>query len=196
MVSCHRTRSRALIACYVFSNTRLWPVIYKICNKTIQDNTIIWFQITFNTKFYIIFYPQGATYINLNFLILLDLCGLCGESIETILHLFTECPKVNALWENLKQWLFIKIHIQTETSNILKLFGYLIQDQNFCPLNCILLIARKYIFWCSQKKTDPKIELLKTKIKMKYIEQEHFSRITFSEPDFSKKWNRWKDVFY
>ena len=24
-------------------NTRLWPVIYKICNKIIQDNTIVWF---------------------------------------------------------------------------------------------------------------------------------------------------------
>ena len=43
-------------------------------------------------------------------------------------------------------------------------------------LDTDFLIARTYIFWCSQKKTDPKIGLRKIEIKMKYIEQEHLSR--------------------
>ena len=170
-------------------NTRLWPVIYIICNKIIQDDTIIWFQ-------YKILYNILSTRSYLYKLKHLDsdLCGLCRESVETILHLFTECPKANALWENVRQWLFSKIHIQIEIRNTLKIFGYLIQDQNFCPLNFILLIARKYIFWCSQKKTDPEPDLLKTEIKMKYIKQEHLSRIMFSESEFSKKWKGWKHV--
>ena len=66
---------------------------------------------------------------------------------------------------NVRQCLFIKNYIQIETSNKLKSCGYLIQDQKFCPLNFILVIARKYIFWCSQNRTDPKIDLFKTEIK-------------------------------
>ena len=60
-------------------NTRLWPVIYKICNKIIQDNTIVWFQ-------YKILYNILSTRRYSYKLKLLDsdLSGLCGESIETI----------------------------------------------------------------------------------------------------------------
>ena len=45
---------------------------------------------------------------------------------------------------------------------------------------------KKSIFWCSRKRTDPKIDLTRTEIKIKYIEQENLSIIKFSEPDFSE----------
>ena len=111
-------------------NSKVWPIIYKICSKTTQDNTMIWFQykILYNIL------PTRNYLYNLK-LADSDLCGFCNTRTETILHLFTECPIVNTLWENMRQWVSNKIHIQIDLSKIVKVFGYLIQDQNFRPIN-------------------------------------------------------------
>ena len=127
-----------------------------------------------------------------------DLCGFCNTRTETILHLFTECPIVNTLWENMRQWVSNKTHIQIELSKIVKVFGYLIQDQNFWPINFIILTTRKYIFWCSQKKKNPELGVLKKEIKNAYHEQLYVSKVNFSEEIFNKKWNiwnNWKSIF-
>ena len=154
------------------------------------DNTTIWFQykILYNIL------PTRNYLYNLK-IVDSDLCGLCGLRIETIIHLFTECPIVNVLWDNMRQWVSNKTHIYIKISKIEKLFGYLIQNQHFWQINFILLITRKYIFRCSQKKTKPDMDMLKKEIKNAYDDQVYLSRVNFSESIFDKKWNKWKDIF-
>ena len=54
-----------------------------------------------------------------------------------------------------------------------KLFGYLVQDQNFLPMNFILLLTREYIFWCAKKKLLPKMDHLKIILNRRYYEQKY-----------------------
>ena len=53
------------------------------------------------------------------------------------------------------------LNYQLHMTQITKIFGYCIQDQNFKPVNFILLISRKYIFWCAQNKFIPNFLQLK-----------------------------------
>ena len=34
---------------------------------------------------------------------------------------------------------------------ILKILGYIVNNENFWPLNMVLMTTRKYTFWCSRK---------------------------------------------
>ena len=56
------------------------------------------------------------------------------------------------LWDNIQQWTNNnKLGINLVLINLIKIHGYLINDQNFWPLNLILMITRKYIFWSAKK---------------------------------------------
>ena len=71
--------------------------------------------------------------------------GICGNSVETIQHLFTQCSIVQTLWSSILKWIREKINQNYVLSEINKLFGYLVRDQNFLSMNFILLITREYI---------------------------------------------------
>ena len=60
-----------------------------------------------------------------------DLCRLCRKCKETSLHLFSECNKVNDLWQNVQNWINSKIKIQITLDDTIKILCYHIQDENF-----------------------------------------------------------------
>ena len=64
---------------------------------------------------------------------------------------YANCREVTQLWNNIQQWVNNKLGINLVLTNLMKLHGYIITDQNFWPLNLILMITRKYIFWCTKK---------------------------------------------
>ena len=83
-------------------NNEIWQNIFKTCMKSV----IVWFQykIIFsllNTKEYL--YKIKISNSNL--------CRLCGEYPETILHLFAQCIEVPDLWQNLNRWIRNKLFI-------------------------------------------------------------------------------------
>lgn len=39
-----------------------------------------------------------------------DLCAFCGDSEETLEHLFFLCPVVQCFWSNIYNWLSLKIY--------------------------------------------------------------------------------------
>ena len=74
-------------------NTRLhndfWKIAYKICFKTILDNSYIWFQYRIlhwilETKYYLHKLKLSESF----------LCGICGQQQESIYQLFSGCEKV------------------------------------------------------------------------------------------------------
>ena len=73
-------------------NDEIWQNIFKACMKSIIDNDFDWFQykILFNilnTNEYLYKIKMSNS----------NLCRLCGEYLETILHLFTQCKEVQDL---------------------------------------------------------------------------------------------------
>ena len=74
-------------------------------------------------------------------------CGICGNSVETIQHLFTQCSIVQTLWSSNLKWIREKINQNYVLSEINKLFGYLVRDQNFLSMNKTIhiLVCKKEI---------------------------------------------------
>ena len=169
-------------------NDKIWHTIYSICFRTIYDNSVIWFQ------YKILFGILGTK----DFLFKMKIvdsnqCRLCGENAETIQHLFSQCEIVEHLWTDIKQWIKRKVNYRLHMTQITKIFGYFIQDQNFKPVNFILLISRKYIFWCAQNKFIPSFLKLKKLIQQRYCEQQYLAKLSSSD-EFDREMTTWKDL--
>ena len=145
-----------------------WRLIYKICFKTIFDNSYIWFQ------FRILHKILGTN----DYLYKLNIqnssnCGICGLEPETDTHLFMMCEKVLELWTNIKTWIKRKLFICIDIPQYCLILGYLEMDENFWPLNFVLLITRYYIFNCSRNQSRLDIFSLQKIVKEKYFEQKN-----------------------
>ena len=176
-----------------YSNNELtdkWLMIYKVCFKTVEDNELIWFQ-------YRILYKILGTkeYLKRTKLSLESECNLCKDGIQDVKHLFVECPAVAQLWENLGKWIHNKLGLFFTIDETMRLFGYLKYDSHFWPLNFLLLITRKYIFWCTTKQYPPDIYFLQKELKRKYIEQELLHKTKSKSFAFQKKWALWDNIF-
>ena len=77
----------------------------------------------------------------------------------------------------------------------MKLSGYLERNRNLFPLNFIILITKKYIYWCA--KTDFKINIyfLQKEVELAFIEQKMLSKINSLETNFLNKWQLWLNLF-
>ena len=127
-------------------NEQTWKLVFKACCKSVLDNSIIWLQ-------YKILFDILPTRDYLYKLKLTDnnLCVFCHCSPETIIHLFCECNKVQDLWSNIKQWIFMKTGITINFSKSIKLLGFHEMDHKYWPLNLVILLTKKYIFSCARK---------------------------------------------
>ena len=122
-------------------------------------------------------------------------CGLCKPSVESIDHLFSKCEKANILWENVKIWIQNKFAINFNITDSMKILGYLTYDKNFWPLNLILLVTRKYLYWCSRNDFKINIYYLQKEMKKMFIEQKCLNEIKYQNREFSKKWAVWQNLF-
>ena len=150
----------------------LWNIIYKTCFKSINENVYKWFQFKITRKII-----ATKNYLKTIKVKNCELCGLCRECKETSLHLFSECNKVNDLWQNVQNWINSKIKIQIILDDTMKILCYHIQDEIFWPLNFILLITRYYIFTCIKQNSTLNIYYLQKLIKTKFEEQEMLSKV-------------------
>ena len=154
------------------------------------DNSAMWFQ-------YKLIYNILATWSYLFNLKITDsnTCVIYGSSVETIQHLFTQCSNVQTLWSSVLEWIKEKVNQNYVLGEVNKLFAYLVQDQNFLPMNFILLLPREYIFWCAKKKLLPKMDHLKIILNRRYYEQKYISIINSKENSFEESWSLWKPLF-
>ena len=167
-----------------------WKVIYKICNYSVIDNNVIWLQ-------YRILYGILGTreYLNKLKISRTSICVLCNQHDEDIDHLLYKCKEVKQLWNNVQQWIKNKLAINLEFTTLMKTLGYLETDNNFWPINLILMSTRKYIFWCSKNAKKPNMFYLQKEIKKIYYEQRILSILNCKPETFNKRWFFWKNIF-
>ena len=53
-----------------------------------------------------------------------NLCSICKQEPETILHLFVDCDKVKEFWQYLQMWLLQNINIRINIDTKYILFSY------------------------------------------------------------------------
>ena len=167
-----------------------WNTYYKVCFQSIKDNSFTWLQ------YRILHRILGTNnYLYKTKIANTNLCRLCGNENESILHLFVECPKVKELWKNILTWFQYKVSITVELNINTKILGYHIRDENFWPLNFILLIAKHYIFYCARNNESLNIFCLQQLTKGKFEEQEALARLNCQLQLFLEKWSFWICLF-
>ena len=143
--------------------TNYWPIVYKICFRCVQDNNLSWFQ------YRILFKILGTKdYLKKIKITEADKCGLCKKSEESIFHLLSLCDQANLIWDGIRQWIKNKIGFDLGFNHTMKIIGYLNMDKHFWPLNLVLLVARKYLYWCSKNNFSVNIFYLQREIKSQY----------------------------
>ena len=87
--------------------------------------------------------------------------------------MFSKCEKANVLWDNVKTWIQNKLPINFNITDSMKILGHLTYDKNFWPLNLILLVTRKYLYWCSSNDFKVNIYYLQKEMKI-FIEHIYY----------------------
>ena len=79
-----------------------------------------------------------------------NVCRLCNENEETLVHLFTLCNPVKKFGEDLTRRIKTDINRDLIFSSKDIILGY--QEKQMWPANILLVIMKKYIFVASGKK--------------------------------------------
>ena len=98
------------------------------------------------------------------------------------------------LWNKLSIWINEKSRITVDFNTEMVILGYLEMDENYIPLNIIILITKSYIFWSSRNKIQPNIHTLQVRIKNTYIDKKIIHMKKGKENNFLNKWNYWSNL--
>ena len=120
------------------------------------------------------------------------LCRLCETNIETIQHLFVDCPKMIEFWNNINIWLStraqINLGILFQTSPESIIFGFDNLGVNSKSLNVLLLVGKHYIFNCARKQKRLNINEFQEKLYNVFHSQECIAKLNFKEDSFYNTW--------
>ena len=122
-------------------------------------------------------------------------CSFCHEELETISHLFIECPIVMQFWSELR----IKVHNVLQIDLNISPEYVILGTQGTCnlstPVNTIYLAAKMYIFKTSRKKRLLSVNNFYTYLDKIYQEQEFISKLDFKQEGFRKAWGNFYNLF-
>ncbi len=174
----------------LFIDPITWRQIFKTCFKVAQNTRLIWLQ--YRVLYRILGVKTYLCKLNIDNS---DTCRLCSLEPETLVHLFAQCTKSRAFFENIKNWIQSKINITVDISTNNTILGYLNSDTNFIPINLILMVSKCYIFYCAATNKNLNFEILKRKIKNTFVDEQTIAQINGQREKFDKIWNRWKPIF-
>ena len=166
-----------------------WNSAFAACFKTTKDTTLQWFQYRLLHRIL----PVGY-YLKMIKVKTTDLCSLCKQGVESIVHICFECVKAQQIWNDLSNMIF---NITTITVNFnLKsvLFGEKPYSCNQ-PVNMIILATKHYMYICSKKEQTPNFNELVHILHHKYEVEKLVAYKNFSCHKFDKHWGRWKNFF-
>ena len=169
---------------------RVWGFIFKACFKSVVDNQIVWFQYKIinnilNTNQYLHRIKLRSD----------NICSLCQVSPEDILHMFVQCSEVRVLWNNIENWIKMKLNITLKMDTTMKTIGYCNYDEHFWPLNFVLILSRFYIYQISKKKSTLNIFSLQNIIKERFHQEKYLAQLSGNGNLFQKRWEIWQHLF-
>ena len=167
-----------------------WKIIYRICFKSVTDNEFKWFQYKIINNILATKYYLHKVKLSEN-----NQCQLCNSQPKTISHLFSNCKQTEELWKNVKYWIFARTGMPISLTETEKILGYAKFDENFWPVNFILIHVRHYIYCCSKRQQPLNIFQLQKEIKSNYEEEKLVSKINDRNHLFEKRWIVWQNLF-
>lgn len=115
------------------------------------------------------------------------LCDICNENIESIIHIFWECPRVKTIWLQFNEW-WIDI-TGTNVNEINQRTILLGSEEDFdhnLLYNHLILIIKYYIF--RNKDNNPSFTAAKVSVNSVKTTEEFIARKNGRIEDFLKKW--------
>ena len=120
-------------------------------------------------------------------------CNHCENEIETITHLFWECPYVRSFWNNLTRWITDKCPHQAGLQ--LTCFSIISLEINGIDhiLRLIVVLAKYHIFNCKISKTKPSIQSFKNILTHRYVVEKYRCQInsSYTENMFNELWGKY-----
>ena len=120
-------------------------------------------------------------------------CLFCGDSPETLIHLFCQCPKVASFWAEVEDWVTSETTFPTNFTPSEIILGYL-KDENFLPINVIIILTKNYIYTKSRTTTPLILRLLKKTVQIVFEEQKYLANLQLKEECFNRNWALFKDI--
>ena len=105
------------------------------------------------------------------------------------------CEVVMQLWRDLNHWLDLVLNKHLDLAPLEILLGHLNNDNNFLPVNSLILVTKYYIFIWAVNAKMPSFNELCTKLKVCYEEQLLLSTNINKEVEFKKNWLGFKKLF-
>ena len=168
-----------------------WKQIFKVCFKFSSDASLTWFQ------YRILFRIIGVRkYLKITHIEESSVCRLCIDSEETISHLFYNCNKSKEFWKNISDWIRIKLELLWSFDLEQVIFGYLLHDKNFEPINLLILTAKLYIFRCAKNFKTLNIYQFQKKFQSIFAEQITLLKLKEIGKNMSlQNWLSWEPLF-
>ena len=139
----------------LFNKQLNWKEIYKMPYIATIDTSIQAFQFKLINRII----PTNKYLFNCK-LTNSSLCDVCSSDVETIVHLFWECPVVQDLWSNLKTFLQSKgITIELNLPTVILGVN---TKTNYSSNNFLILLMKYFIYCCKYKKVVPNFNAFKT----------------------------------
>ena len=142
-----------------------WPKIYFKCHKTTIDTKLKWFQLRLLYRIL----PTNR-FLHIRRIIDNENCEKCRSNVETLEHMFFDCPFVSLFWDNLKQKFISKLpHANTlQLSKELIIFGIKDNVVTDKPFDLFLLLGKYYIYTCKFSNAIPNADIYIEMFKQRY----------------------------
>ena len=120
-------------------------------------------------------------------------CSFCNEGIETLAHLFFDCPMVLPIWEELRFWIFEKTNFNIIFSKEKIILGFNQKGEEV--FNLLIILAKRYIYTQRIKNARPRILGVKAVLENYFNTEKFIYRKNNDYASFLRRWNIWTRLF-
>ena len=96
-----------------------------------------------------------------------DLCYLCLETKQDLIHMLVSCPMVSEFWKTFLVWLETYTSTKLDLPAVKILYGTIEDDHLSKLINHLLLVAKYYIYCCSINEEPLSLSVYQTIVKNK-----------------------------
>ena len=121
-----------------------------------------------------------------------DSCTFCGETIESLIHLFWKCKHTRTFWGETHQW--ICQNINKKHHLLCSLILGIVDAMGDLLLHHALLIARYYIHTCRLRNILPNLQIYTKKVLSSMEIERQIAKGSNTLNTFQKKWSRLKST--
>ena len=114
-----------------------------------------------------------------------ELCDICENEVEDLLHIFWRCESINALWNDIFKWMETCGYPERLPDPKTVIMGDHKMDMAF---NLIIIVAKKVIFRNKYKKIKTKLIEVKAAIKDLMSVEEYVASTDMKRDKFLGKW--------